>query len=70
MSYHVLDDFGRVINPMLVAGQVHGGVVQGLGQALLENMVYDRETRPAADRELQRLCDAARRRHARHRLRL
>ncbi|HWA89586.1 MAG TPA: xanthine dehydrogenase family protein molybdopterin-binding subunit [Rhizomicrobium sp.] len=41
-SYSVLDDFGRVINPMLVAGQVHGGVVQGLGQALCENMVYDR----------------------------
>ncbi len=33
VSYHVLDDFGRVINPMLVAGQVHGGVAQGLGQA-------------------------------------
>ncbi len=44
LSYHVLDDFGRVINPMLVAGQVHGGVVQGLGQALLENMVYDETT--------------------------
>ena len=44
MSYHVLDDFGRVINPMLVAGQVHGGIVQGLGQALLENMVYDETT--------------------------
>jgi carbon-monoxide dehydrogenase large subunit len=44
VSYCVLDDFGRVINPMLVAGQVHGGVVQGLGQALLENMVYDPET--------------------------
>jgi carbon-monoxide dehydrogenase large subunit len=44
VSYAVLDDFGRVINPMLVAGQVHGGVVQGLGQALCENMVYDRES--------------------------
>ncbi|HVZ92028.1 MAG TPA: xanthine dehydrogenase family protein molybdopterin-binding subunit [Rhizomicrobium sp.] len=44
VSYRVLDDFGRVINPMLVAGQVHGGVVQGLGQALMENMVYDSET--------------------------
>jgi carbon-monoxide dehydrogenase large subunit len=44
LSYHVLDDFGRVINPMLVAGQVHGGVVQGLGQAILENCVYDPET--------------------------
>jgi carbon-monoxide dehydrogenase large subunit len=41
VSYSVLDDFGRVINPMLVAGQVHGGIVQGLGQALLENIVYD-----------------------------
>jgi carbon-monoxide dehydrogenase large subunit len=44
VSYAVLDDFGRVINPMLVAGQVHGGVVQGLGQALFENMVYDRDS--------------------------
>jgi carbon-monoxide dehydrogenase large subunit len=44
VSYHVLDDFGRVINPMLVAGQVHGGVVQGIGQALLEDVVYDAES--------------------------
>jgi len=44
VSYSVLDDFGRIINPMLVAGQVHGGVAQGLGQALLENCVYDAET--------------------------
>ena len=41
VSYQALDDFGRVINPMLVAGQVHGGVAQGLGQALMENCVYD-----------------------------
>jgi carbon-monoxide dehydrogenase large subunit len=41
VSYHVLDDFGKVINPMIVRGQVHGGVVQGLGQAVLENCVYD-----------------------------
>ena len=41
VAYHALDDFGRIINPMLVAGQVHGGIVQGLGQALLENMVYE-----------------------------
>jgi len=39
--YTVVDDFGRVMNPMLVAGQVHGGVVQGLGQAWLEHTVYD-----------------------------
>ncbi|HWD48987.1 MAG TPA: xanthine dehydrogenase family protein molybdopterin-binding subunit [Rhizomicrobium sp.] len=41
VSYRVLDDFGRVINPMLVRGQVHGGVVQGAGQVLMENCVYD-----------------------------
>jgi len=41
VSYTAVDDCGRVINPLLAAGQVHGGVVQGLGQALLENVVYD-----------------------------
>lgn len=41
VSYKVLDDFGRIINPMLVAGQVHGGIAQGVGQALLENCIYD-----------------------------
>ena len=35
------DDFGNVMNPMIVSGQVHGGVVQGIGQALLENTTYD-----------------------------
>ena len=35
------DDFGRVINPLLLAGQVHGGVAQGVGQALLERCAYD-----------------------------
>ncbi len=35
------DDFGNVMNPMIVAGQVHGGVAQGIGQALLENVAYD-----------------------------
>jgi aerobic carbon-monoxide dehydrogenase large subunit len=35
------DDFGNVINPMIVEGQVHGGIGQGLGQALMENCVYD-----------------------------
>ena len=35
------DDFGRIINPMIVEGQVHGGVVQGIGQALFEQCVYD-----------------------------
>ena len=39
--YSVLDDFGLVINPMTLAGQIHGGIAQGVGQALLENVVYD-----------------------------
>jgi len=40
-SYVVVDDFGTLINPMLVEGQVHGGIAQGLGQVLLERTVYD-----------------------------
>ena len=39
--YFAVDDYGRIINPLLTAGQVHGGVAQGIGQALLEHMVYD-----------------------------
>ena len=39
--YTVVDDFGRTINPLLLEGQVHGGVAQGIGQALLEHAVYD-----------------------------
>ncbi|MBT3401954.1 MAG: molybdopterin-dependent oxidoreductase, partial [Rhodospirillaceae bacterium] len=41
VKYTVVDDFGNVINPLLAAGQVHGGVVQGIGQALMEDVVYD-----------------------------
>jgi len=41
LRYAVAHDCGRVINPMLVAGQVHGGIAQGLGQALMEGVVYD-----------------------------
>ena len=40
-SFSAADDFGNVINPMIVSGQVHGGIGQGIGQALLENTVYD-----------------------------
>ncbi len=39
--YTIVDDFGTLVNPLLVEGQVHGGIAQGLGQALLENVVYD-----------------------------
>ena len=39
--YVAVDDCGRVINPMIVEGQIHGGIVQGIGQALFEGAVYD-----------------------------
>jgi carbon-monoxide dehydrogenase large subunit len=42
--FTAVDDFGTIINPMIVEGQVHGGVAQGIGQALMEHCVYDRET--------------------------
>ena len=35
------DDFGNIVNPMIVSGQVHGGIAQGIGQALMENCAYD-----------------------------
>lgn len=41
MRFVAADDFGRIINPMIVEGQVHGGLTQGIGQALLENAIYD-----------------------------
>ncbi|HSK38874.1 MAG TPA: xanthine dehydrogenase family protein molybdopterin-binding subunit, partial [Arenibaculum sp.] len=41
VNFVAADDFGRVINPMVVEGQVHGGIVQGIGQALFEHAVYD-----------------------------
>jgi aerobic carbon-monoxide dehydrogenase large subunit len=44
VNYTAVDDVGRVINPMIVEGQIHGGVAHGVGQALLEECVYDSET--------------------------
>jgi len=41
--YVVVEDCGRVVNPMIVEGQIHGAVAQGLGEALLESIVYDRD---------------------------
>ena len=41
VKYSAVDDFGRLINPMIVEGQVHGGIVHGVGQALLEGCQYD-----------------------------
>jgi carbon-monoxide dehydrogenase large subunit len=42
--YTIVDDFGRTINPLMLEGQVHGGIVQGIGQALLEHAVYDNDS--------------------------
>ena len=41
VRYAAVNDFGTIVNPMLVEGQIHGGVVQGIGQALMENVRYD-----------------------------
>ena len=43
VNYTAVDDFGTIINPMIVEGQVHGGIAQGLGQAILEGCVYNDE---------------------------
>ncbi|HEX3536901.1 MAG TPA: xanthine dehydrogenase family protein molybdopterin-binding subunit, partial [Stellaceae bacterium] len=44
VRYVVIDDVGTVVNPIGLKGQIHGGVAQGLGQALMEEVVYDRES--------------------------
>ncbi|MCC5988833.1 MAG: xanthine dehydrogenase family protein molybdopterin-binding subunit [Pararhodobacter sp.] len=42
VGFSAADDFGNIVNPMIVDGQVHGGLAQGIGQALMENCVYDK----------------------------
>ena len=44
VNFTAVDDFGNVINPMIVEGQVHGGLVQGIGQAMLEGCRYDKDS--------------------------
>jgi aerobic carbon-monoxide dehydrogenase large subunit len=44
VDYVVVDDFGATLNPLLLAGQVHGGTAQGIGQALMERAVYDSDS--------------------------
>jgi len=44
LNYSVMDDFGMALNPLLLQGQVHGGVGQGVGQALAEQAVYDHDS--------------------------
>jgi len=62
VRYSMVNDFGTVINPMLTAGQAHGGVMQGIGQALMERTVYDPQGQPVAgsymDYALPRASDA------------
>ncbi len=44
LNYSVMDDFGRALNPLLLQGQIHGGIGQGVGQALTEGAHYDKES--------------------------
>ena len=44
VDWVAVDDFGRVINPMIVEGQIHGGLAQGIGQAMMENGIYDSDS--------------------------
>jgi carbon-monoxide dehydrogenase large subunit len=43
LEYHGVDDCGHVINPMIVDGQIHGGIAQGIGQAMFEEAIYDEQ---------------------------
>jgi carbon-monoxide dehydrogenase large subunit len=56
MSYTGVDDVGTVINPMIVEGQLHGGVVQGVGQALYESAVYDENSGQLLSGSLMDYC--------------
>ena len=62
VRYCMVNDFGTLINPMLVEGQAHGGVVQGIGQAIYEHTFYDEQGQPVAgtfmDYALPRASDA------------
>tara|TARA_B100000315_G_scaffold250544_1_gene283550 strand:- start:6397 stop:8706 length:2310 start_codon:yes stop_codon:yes gene_type:complete len=55
-SLVIIDDVGTVINPLLLEGQIHGGVAQGVGQALFEDMVYDKETGQLLTGSFQDYC--------------
>ena len=58
-NYTCVDDFGNLINPMIVEGQVHGGIVQGIGQALHEGCVYDEDSGQLLTGSYMDLPDAA-----------
>jgi carbon-monoxide dehydrogenase large subunit len=56
LGFWAVDDFGTIINPMLADGQVMGGVAQGLGQALLEEVIYDADTAQPLTGSLMDYC--------------
>ncbi len=64
VNFTAADDFGRIVNPMIVDGQVHGGLAQGIGQALLRGVPLRPRQRPAPHRLLHGLLHAARRQSA------
>src|SRR5215469_9585910 len=54
--YAAVDDVGRILNPLLCEGQIHGGIVQGVGQALMENLLYDKLTGQLLSGSFQDYC--------------
>lgn len=61
LKYAAVHDAGRIVNPMLAEGQVQGAITQGIGQALLEGMVYTEDGQPLIgglfqDEDMRRLC--------------
>lgn len=56
LRYVVVDDFGKLVNPLLAAGQVHGGTAQGIGQALLEHTLYDSDSGQLLSGSLMDYC--------------
>jgi carbon-monoxide dehydrogenase large subunit len=56
VAYGSVNDVGRVVNPMIVRGQLHGGAMQGIGQALCEHMVYDRDSGQPVTGSLMDYC--------------
>ena len=63
LRYNVVDDVGTVMNPLLLEGQIRGGIAQGVGQLLMRGHPFRPRNRPARDRLVHGLRDAARRRH-------
>jgi len=55
-QYAAVDDVGRILNPLLCEGQIHGGIVQGVGQALMENVLYDEATGQLLSGSFQDYC--------------